>query len=717
MQIIRQIRLRYLVFLMLISSPLLSSNLVIQHKVDSLLNLARTTNDSNLPRLYYNLSYYLKREDHAKSKYYAFLCLDAAKKRGRPKMIGLAELNMGRRLIEENKGDSCEWMIMEALSHLLPLKDSVNLPDAYLTLGNAYMSRGMYDKALQAYLSGLPICEKQTNRKRTGNVYNNIAEVYNQMKNYERSLEYYSKAADAFRAIKDTGSITIALGNIASVHANRGELDKAIAYDYEAIEMAEKMGDEEELGFLEINIGQTFSDKSDYRKAEEYLQKSLVIRTKLKDESGIAFSLSRIASNHQRMGDPEGAVGIALKAIGIARPLRLRPIIKACYSIISDAYFKLGKYKESSEYRYSYSSLSDSIYSDESLQQINEMQAKYESAEKERQIKDLEKNKIIQNLQLSKQESENKRQRVFLALVGIGFVLVVALAFFIFRGYRQKQKANEIITLQKQEVENQKGLIEVKNKEILDSITYAKRIQGAILPPDKYVKSLFQDSFILYKPKDIVSGDIYWLEQSGDRIFVAAVDCTGHGVPGAMVSVVAQNNLNRCVKEFGLTAPGQILDKLNDLVEEIFSKSEDDVKDGMDISLCVFSKADPGKLQLEWAGANNPVWIFRDGTASGIREINGDKQPIGKHASRKQFTSHQVDIEKGEMVYIFTDGFADQFGGPSGKKFKYKSLHEQFASLCSLPVNEQKIKLDQVLNDWKGNLEQVDDVLIVGIRV
>jgi len=293
-------------------------------------------------------------------------------------------------------------------------------------------------------------------------------------------------------------------------------------------------------------------------------------------------------------------------------------------------------------------------------------------------------------------------------------LLVGIFAFISFRT-RKLRKEKEIlektVTERTAEVVKQKQEIEHKNHEITDSINYAKRLQTAILPPDKLIKESLPDSFILFKPKDIVSGDFYWMEQVGDKVLFAAVDCTGHGVPGAMVSVIGHNSLNRTVKEFGLTQPAAILDKLTQLVEETFSKSESEVKDGMDISLCCLNLS---THTLEWAGANNPLWVWTEGK---MEEFKADKQPIGKFDYRKPFTNHTISLKQGDTIYIYTDGYADQFGGPKGKKFKYKQLEDVIRGMTILNMQEQCITLNLAYEEWKGELEQIDDVCVIGVRV
>lgn len=253
--------------------------------------------------------------------------------------------------------------------------------------------------------------------------------------------------------------------------------------------------------------------------------------------------------------------------------------------------------------------------------------------------------------------------------------------------------------------------LEVAHEEIMDSIAYAKRIQTAILPPDRVIKEYLPESFVLYKPKDVVAGDFYWMENVGDTILFAAADCTGHGVPGAMVSVICNSALNRSVREFELSDPGKILTKAREIIIKEFEKSEEDVKDGMDISLCAYN---PKELTLKFAGAHNPLWLLRNNE---IIETKGDKQPVGKFEQLIPFKTHQIEIQKGDLFYVFSDGYVDQFGGERGKKFKAKALRNLLLKIQDEGLLEQKKQIDQTFENWKGSLEQVDDVCVIGVRV
>jgi ligand-binding sensor domain-containing protein/serine phosphatase RsbU (regulator of sigma subunit) len=297
------------------------------------------------------------------------------------------------------------------------------------------------------------------------------------------------------------------------------------------------------------------------------------------------------------------------------------------------------------------------------------------------------------------------------------FLLLIIYLFYIVIKFRTRKliekqiQLEEIVDERTKELKEEKEIVEEKNREILESITYAKRIQSAILPQPKLVKEFLEDSFILYKPKDIVAGDFYWLEVVGDTVLFAAADCTGHGVPGAMVSVVCNNGLNRAVREHKLILPNEILDKTRQLVIEEFEKSDEEVKDGMDISLCAL---DTKTNTLKWSGANNPLWILRKGD---LIEHKADKQPIGKHFDSKPFSLIEVQLEKNDIIYIFTDGYQDQFGGPKEKKFRAAQMKELFLSLTSKTMEEQRKLIDVAFEDWKGELEQVDDVCVIGVRI
>ncbi len=338
--------------------------------------------------------------------------------------------------------------------------------------------------------------------------------------------------------------------------------------------------------------------------------------------------------------------------------------------------------------------------------------------------------KRLAQLEKENQESFNqqeKQKRKFITYsFTAGSILLVVIAFLIYRRFINARRQKHLIEEQKKHVELAYHKLDEKNTEVMDSIKYAKRIQSAILPSDKTLDVNLQNYFVLYKPKDIVAGDFYWMEkssgfnQTNETILLAVADCTGHGVPGALVSVVCNNALNRSVKEFGLSDPGKILDKTREIVISEFEKSDEDVKDGMDISMIALEKqSENGERIIRWAGANNPLWVLKK-NSSEILDIKPDKKPIGKFDNDSPYRTHQITVEAGDILYLFSDGYADQFGGikhPNGKKLKTTGMKDLLLSIRNQSLSEQKKSMDVFIENWKGTIEQNDDICVIGVMI
>ena len=330
-------------------------------------------------------------------------------------------------------------------------------------------------------------------------------------------------------------------------------------------------------------------------------------------------------------------------------------------------------------------------------------------------ISNKEKQEIINDWVTVKYEYGVDMTRIWKIAAICALIVMVVIGIIIFWNRSlQKQIAKRIEAEEKlqaslKEIHHQKLIVEEKSQEITDSIEYAKTIQSAILPSSKVIDEFLKDSFVLYKPKDIVAGDFYWMKAKADRILFAVADCTGHGVPGAMISVVCNNALNRSVREYNLSDPGQILDKARDIVIQEFEKSETEVRDGMDIAICSLIED-----KLEYAGAHNPLWIIRNGI---LIETKANKQPIGKFENLQPYNTHSFQLEKGDTIYIFSDGYSDQFGGEKGKKYK-SSKFKKF--LLSIQENSMEKQLNLLANEfkkWRGSIEQIDDVCVIGLRI
>jgi serine phosphatase RsbU (regulator of sigma subunit) len=294
-----------------------------------------------------------------------------------------------------------------------------------------------------------------------------------------------------------------------------------------------------------------------------------------------------------------------------------------------------------------------------------------------------------------------------IVLIGLGLMLIFA--FIIYRGYLQKKKSNREITLQKE-------IIEQKNKEIVDSINYAKRIQEAMLPSMEEIRKHLPETFVFFRPRDIVSGDFYWFAERGDRIFIAAADCTGHGVPGSLVSMIGFNILNQIVNEQGITEPGLILDDLHHRISMTLNKDNDSsmsaVRDGMDIALLSINRA---TREVEFSGAVRPLVYVDD---DGIKSIRTGVYSIGgiKELHKDPYPTHKVQTKGKATFYLFSDGYADQFGGTQGKKYKMKKLQELLSNMSKQPLQKQQEMIEQEFAEWIGNHEQVDDICVIGLR-
>jgi serine phosphatase RsbU (regulator of sigma subunit) len=490
------------------------------------------------------------------------------------------------------------------------------------------------------------------------------------------------------------------------------------------------------------NLGLLSTDEGDDVTALGWYEKAMEYFLMVQNMEGVADTWRNKGAAYFNLGNFQKAQEACEKALAISEELEIsESTLQAC-DCLREVFQTTGDFRKAFEFQKRYYDLRDQLKGDENVMELTTMQLEHQfgqqmladsllAAQRESQLR------LDQEI-LEKEKQQKQRETVLISIGGGIIIFSMALLLVnIQRSNQRKKKDNLLIKKQKEEVERQKEvaehqreLVEEKNKEILDSINYARRLQDAILPPQKLVKEYLPNSFILYKPKDIVAGDFYWMETVDDTIYFAAADCTGHGVPGAMVSVVCSNALTKAVMEDGLREPGEILDRTRDLVIKRFSKSEEGVRDGMDISWVALPSRPPTVgschgMTLRWAGANNPLWIIRknvddmaqvDGVTE-LVEVKADKQPIGNYEDAKPFTTHQIALYPGDSLYIFSDGFHDQFGGEKGKKYKSANLKQFLLQICAKPHSEQRQLLIEEFDRWKGEIEQIDDVCIIGLAV
>nr|MBA3971889.1 SpoIIE family protein phosphatase [Bacteroidota bacterium] len=501
-------------------------------------------------------------------------------------------------------------------------------------LCTCYRSLGQLDKAQDSIQKGLK-CAPEVSQDETFGYFKSVTyyqagEINSELRNYESALEFLDeglKYAEENKELK--GRL---LNGIGVVFMNLGKWDESLSYLGRSLKTISSQNNMALESKILADIGMFYFKKKEYDLSLTYLEKSLKIRLEKKMVSPAITNYIRLAELCLASGNSAEALRYGHLAVEESERLKVNIKLYEAHQILSNIYESLGDIEKAYEHYKKYNLYKDEVHSQEVIRKVENLKGQYkvESAQQEKEI-------------------------------------------FRLRNVELKAAMNEIT----------------------ESFRYAKRIQTAILPPDGLIKQLLPDSFVLFMPKDIVSGDFYWMEVLDDKILLAAVDCTGHGVPGAMVSMVGHNCLNKAVHEFGLRGPAAILNKLTELVEGTFVHKDfqydtidGEIKDGMDISICSINLKEK---RIEWAGANNPLWICSKGE---MKEITADKQPVGKYDHRHPFTNHKLDIETGDIFYLFTDGYADQFGGPAGKKFKYKQLKELLLSLSDEKMSEQKDVLE-----------------------
>ncbi|MGZ4037151.1 MAG: SpoIIE family protein phosphatase, partial [Bacteroidia bacterium] len=519
---------------------------------------------------------------------------------------------------------------------------------------------------------------------------------------------YYNRALPYLGRVKEPAPKIYFYGSMGTNFKFLKRYKESETWIQKGIDLAREANNPAMLAGCYIFMSETWYEQKNPDKGDYYINLAMEEGKKINNLPVISASLYHLASSKFERGNYPEAIRLGtegLKASVEAQALEdekeLSMLLFRTYDTIHNAPMALKMYKR-------YTKLKDSLSNEESIKKFAEVEY---SAKESKLIAEQESKEKALRLEQEQQkfitDAESKKKNII--IFSVAFSLVLLLIFFgvVFNRFKITQK-------QKQIIETQKVIVDEKNKEILDSITYAKHLQQAILPSLDQIRRNFSDSFVLYKPKDIVAGDFYWMESVKELTLLAVADCTGHGVPGAMVSVVCSNALNRAVKEFGITEPGPILDKVRQLVVETFEKSGNEVKDGMDISLCVFRPLTEGKRVVQWAGANNPLWYVQNAE---LKEIKPDKQPVGKYAEETPFTTHNLELGHGDILYLFTDGYADQFGGPNGKKLKFRQLKDLVITVSGSPLEQQGAELDTNFEKWRGRLEQVDDVCVIGIKI
>ncbi len=620
------------------------------------------------------------------------------------------------------------------------LNDLTGLSATTNNLANIYKKQGDTEKAIEYHLKSLTIKERNNDKLGVGISYNNLGSIYKDQGDLASAVNCFSKALKLFESQKDNRQVANALINLGRVYQNQGDVNKALENYKKAKLLFEMIGERQSVASTLHFIGLAYEDKGESEKAFKNYYEAKREYEKIGDLIGIGNSHIYIAESYRRLRRQDSAIILLNKACDIFKKGENKYTLTQAYSNLADIYFERNELLKAENYakealqiakNFGYPSLirgpSYVLYrvykkqskigpSLEMYEQFIKMRDSLDRIENKKgilkqQFKSEYDKKIVADsiaqanirlIEQNKHDHEIARQRLFTYGGVFGFVLMLVIAFISFRAFKNKQHANK-------EISQQKHIIEEKQKAIVDSINYAKRIQYTLLAHEDLLKGNLNEHFVIFKPKDIVSGDFYWATSANNKFYLAVCDSTGHGVPGAFMSLLNIGFLSEAINEKGIYQPHEVLNYVRQKLIESISKEEQ--KDGFDGTLVCFDKANNS---ITYSSANNRVLLFQN---EKINELGYDKMPVGQAEKLNSFNLHTVNGNKGDILYLLTDGYSDQFGGPAGKKFKYKQFSETLYQIATLPLPQQKEKLEFAFNAWKGEQEQVDDVCVIGIRL
>lgn len=670
--------------------------------------------------------------------HYAQMELDFARKKGLKVQMASALNTQGISFYFRGDYDKAIDLYTQSLERSEEAKDKKGMANAYSNIGLVRRRQGDLTLALEHYNKALAMQEEVGNEQGMGILYNNIGSILTDLGDIRQSLEYHHKSLKLYEKLGDMKGMSSSYNNIGIIHIGQGEKLLALDYFEKGLAIVEELGDKTFMASGYYNIGNIHSELKNYDKALSFHQRCLETLLEIGDQKGLSGTYNSLGSVYYSMGNNDlaldyfgksvaAAEGIgdrkaltdahnslgnalfeikgssaeglahALKSLDYAKELGFPEKIKNAAQTLTKIYRITGRYKEALEAYELYIDMRDSTVTQANKKELLRKQFEYDYDKKEAlQAAEQEKKDAIAQEQLHKRE-------VYLgAAAGITFLLGV-MSLMAFFAYRAKSKVNVIL-------EKKNHLIEEQKKEITDSILYAENIQRALMPQADVLQGIFPDSFILFQPKDIVSGDFYWMAEHNGTVFLAVGDCTGHGVPGAMLSVIGLNSLNRCISDLGLFRPKDVLMQMTLDLLVTFEGAGAQVRDGMDIALCAI---DLKSMTLTYAGANNPLWIARNDE---MLILKAARRAVGYHDGLAAFEQEEVALQKGDSIYLSSDGFQDQMGGPNDKKYMTRKFRELLLSTSTLPMNQQHQAVLQEFSAWKGDSEQTDDVCVMGVR-
>ncbi|MBN2682176.1 MAG: tetratricopeptide repeat protein [Bacteroidales bacterium] len=720
---------------------LLSYNFL-ANEIDSLMNLIKLEkNDSIKASLYLEAYVYTKYNNFDSSLKYIKEAEKIAKAHKMQVLLAMCYNDFGNYYEKCSEYDKSLEYYNKSLEIYSKHQHKKGIADAYVNMGIVQEKTGNYEKSLQLYLKGLEIDEQRGDSASIAGSYNNIGLVFRRIGDYNKSREYLLKSVEIKKKLPDKNSLAITLNNLGVAEIMMEDIPAGLKYFKDALKIYEELNNIRGIADASGNIGNVYRKNKDYENAHKYLLFALEKRQEMKEYFGQAKNLIMIADNLRESGKTKEAMVYANKGLELAQKIKTPEIEMESYRSISNIYSEKGDYKNALSFYIKMSEFKDSLYKAGISSTIQELEAKYEFSKKQEEIATLEKEKLADKLKIAEEKEANRQQKLtnekqkialFAALIGL--LIISIFSIVVFRLFRQKRQANILLNQQKEEIlsqrdeieaqrdlaAQQRDLISEQKQDITDSIQYAYKIQSAIFPNPEEIKLVLNDFFIFYKPRDIVSGDFYWVSKQGKKVIIIAADCTGHGVPGAFMSMLGVAFLNEIVNKENISSPDTILNRLRENIILALKQTNQsgEQKDGMDVAAITI---DTENNTVSFSGANNPLYLIKNNK---LLEIKGDKMPVSIHTQMKPFTLHKFNVEKNDNVYIFSDGFPDQFGGPKGKKFKYQQFKLLLESISEKPMVEQEKILNETFNNWinysnnyEVRYEQIDDVLVMGIKL
>ncbi|MFO0358520.1 MAG: SpoIIE family protein phosphatase [Sphingobacteriaceae bacterium] len=593
-------------------------------------------------------------------------------------------------------------MANELLEASLKNGSSKGEANARIQIGNIYFKKNNFIGAFEQYQKGLSIAEKTNDNELKANFNNKIGFIHNFiMKDPHNAKPYFETAYNYYKSINNKRSMAKTMVNLSVVYSDINQIDKAIEMNLTAYKQFKELDDQQGLAIVSGNLGDYYIKRGQYDKAMKFIELSFSIHEKRGSKLGINYNYLRLGVVHYHLKEYKMAESYLLKTYEFATNIRHNDLILSSAKYLNLLYTDIKKPDKAIFFQNKYYVAKDSLNSSEKIAKIAAVETK-NSLERFEAKKQME-------MKLAAVENEKEQQKKNYILIGIAIVLMIVLFFSValFKRLKISREQNEIIQNQKKEVEEKNELIEEKQKEILDSIHYAKRIQTTLLAHEDFIDENLPENFVLFKPKDIVSGDFYWATKKDHLFYLAVCDSTGNGVPGAFMSLLSISFLSEAINEKHILKPNEVFNYVRrKLIENISRDGQQDGFDGILICLDTLTK------KVTYCAANNAPLLVSNGSYA---ELESDRMPVGKGIRNEDFREFTIKYQKNDRLYLYTDGYADQFGGPKGKKFMYKKLNELLVNVSGKQLEQQCIELDQTLETWRGNLEQVDDVCIIGL--